>query len=342
MTSQRLRNALRGLALAVSASGLMSVAAPAADFAGKTVTLTIGHSAGGSYDLYARLFAQHVSRHLPGNPTVIVNHRTGAGTMNAANYLYAAAPRDGFVLGLTGNLLPFAQAVGMPGVRYDIREFQWLGNIARLVSVLVVWHTAPATTLDGIYKTEVVAGALARSTESYMVPAIMNAVLGTRFKIVQGYPGITQLDVAMERGETHVAVGAYRSYTARKPDWLQQKTVLPVVQIGLGSDPDLAGVPLLADLARTPADRQLIELVSSGSEFARAPYLPPGVPAAMVATWRAAFDATVADPRFLAAAKERRLDVAPIPADTLQQIAVRLLDTPKESVDRMRKILGIE
>lgn len=340
MTARQLIGVFCGVAFAVSA--FASEAASAAGFEGKTVTLTIGHSAGGSYDLYARLFAQHVSRHLSGNPTVIVNHRTGAGTMNAANYLYAAAPKDGLTLGLTGNLLPFAQAVGMPGVRYDIRGFQWLGNIARLVSVLVVWHTAPTTTLDGIYKTEIVAGALARSTESYMVPAIMNAVLGTKFKIVQGYPGITQLDVAMERGETHVAVGAYRSYAARKPEWLRQKTVLPMVQIGLGRDPDLTEVPLLTELARTPDDRQLIELVSSGSEFARAPYLPPGVPAAMVATWRAAFDATMTDARFLAAAKERRLDVAPVSAGALQQIAVRLLDTPKGSVARMREILGLK
>ncbi|MGE3934154.1 MAG: hypothetical protein AB7F67_12910 [Rhodospirillaceae bacterium] len=214
-------------ALIVSVAAAFAVPAqgqtPAEFFAGKTITLVVGYTAGGSYDFYARFLAEFLPRHLPGKPTIIVQNRPGAGSRNAANHVYAAAAKDGTVIGLTNNMLPLFQYLQPTGVRYDMTQVNWMGNMVVLNSVVALWHTAPAKTLDEARQAETVLGSTGRGGETYIVPAMMNAVLGTKFKIVTGYPGINESTLAIERGELHGRSGSWANIVQQSPVWVSGK-----------------------------------------------------------------------------------------------------------------------
>ncbi|MGE0747353.1 MAG: Bug family tripartite tricarboxylate transporter substrate binding protein, partial [Rhodospirillales bacterium] len=236
-------------ALIVSVAAAFAVPAqgqtPAEFFAGKTITLVVGYTAGGSYDFYARFLAEFLPRHLPGKPTIIVQNRPGAGSRNAANHVYAAAAKDGTVIGLTNNMLPLFQYLQPTGVRYDMTQVNWMGNMVVLNSVVALWHTAPAKTLDEARQAETVLGSTGRGGETYIVPAMMNAVLGTKFKIVTGYPGINEITLAIERGELHGRSGSWANIVQQSPEWVSGKKINVLAQIGAAKDPELPTVPLI-------------------------------------------------------------------------------------------------
>jgi len=332
--------------LAVAIAAVVAAAPAAAQttaefFAGKTITLVVGYTAGGSYDFYARFLAEFMPRHLPGKPTMIVQNRPGAGSRNAANHVYAAAAKDGTVIGLTNNMLPLFQYLQPTGVRYDMTQVHWLGNMVVLNSVVALWHTAPAKTLEEARRVETVLGSTGRGGETYIVPAMMNAALGTKFKIVTGYPGINEITLAIERGELHGRSGSWANLVQQSPEWISGKKINVLAQIGIAKDPELAAVPLITDLAANADDRQLLELVSGFPVFSRAPWLPPGVPAERVAAMRRAFDATLKDPEVLRFAKERNIDLSPNTGEEVQKLAASVGAIPAPLVARARDILQL-
>ncbi|MGE0744478.1 MAG: Bug family tripartite tricarboxylate transporter substrate binding protein [Rhodospirillales bacterium] len=337
---------IRRLALsAMAALGLVagaSAASAATSFAGKTVTIVVGLSAGGNYDFYARFLSEFYGKHLPGEPSVIVQNRTGAGSVTAANYLYGVAPKDGTTIAMTLDTLPLYQALRGKGIRFDLTKVQWIGNMAELNGAISVWHTAPATDIEGMKRAEVIMGSTGRSSGTFMLPALMNGVLGTKFKIVLGFPGTNEVNLAIERGEVHGrAGGSWDNLRVQKADWVRDRKIIPVAQAGFTRDPLIPDTPLLTEIATTPDQRKLMALLSSASVFSRAVYAPPETPADVVATLRRAFDATMKDPALVAAAEKRQIQISPQTGEDLQKLIAETLDLAPNLVDQARDILGI-
>jgi tripartite-type tricarboxylate transporter receptor subunit TctC len=313
-------------------------AASVADFyRGKTINVLIGVGVGGEYDLQARLVARHIGKHIPGNPTVVAQNMTGAGGLKMTNYLAAVAPRDGTTIGMIQNAFPALQAVGLAGVQFDAGKFHWLGTIAPVVETMAVWHTTGAKSIEDARKREIVAGASARGAITFTYPALMNDLLGTKFKIVTGYTGGNQINLAMERGEVEARNNTWSSWKATKRAWLVEKKIVVIAQAGPRA-PDL-DAPSLEGMATSPAERKLIELVVSGAHLGRPLAITPDVPAERVAALRAAFDATMKDAEFLAEAAAMGFEVAPVDGAALQAIVANVLATPKDVASRAKHLL---
>jgi hypothetical protein len=325
------------LALAIMASPAASQAQSVADFyRGKTVNVYIGVGVGGEYDIQARLVARHIGKHIPGNPTVIPQNMTGAGGLRMINYLYNVAPKDGTNIGMIANAFPAMQAVGISGVQFDAAKMGWLGSIAPAVETMAVWHTTGVKNIDDARKREIVAGASARGAITFIYPQMMNEFLGTKFKIVTGYPGGNQINLAMERGEVEARNNTWSSWKATKADWLKEKKITVIAQAGPRA-PDL-DAPSVEDAARTPEEKQLIELVVSGTRFGR-PMATNSVPADRLAALRAAYDATMRDPEFLAEAMALNFEVDPVQGDKMQKIVERILATPREIAAKAKGLM---
>jgi tripartite-type tricarboxylate transporter receptor subunit TctC len=313
-------------------------AEPVADFyRGKTVNVLIGVGVGGEYDIQARLVARHIGKHIPGNPNVVSQNMTGAGGLRMTNFLYSVAARDGTFIGMIANAFPALQAAGIPGVQFDAAKMQWLGTIAPVVETMAMWHTTGVKTIEDARKREVVAGASARGAMSFTHPALMNELLGTRFKIVTGYTGGNEINLAMERGEVEARNNTWSSWKATKAAWLKDKKILIIAQAGpKASDLD---APMIEELARNAEDRQLIELVMSGTQFGRPLTTNAGVPSERVAALRVAFAATMKDPEFLAEAAALNFEVNPVLGETMQRIVEKVLSTPAPVAARAKALL---
>jgi tripartite-type tricarboxylate transporter receptor subunit TctC len=332
---------------AVGAAALLTVAgltAPRAQsdvvsdfYRGKTVNVLIGVGAGGEYDLQARLVAKHIGRHIPGNPGVVAQNMTGASGLKMQNYLYVQAPRDGTYLGMSQNAFPAAQAAGLPGVQFDAAKFAWLGTIAPVVETMTVWHSSGIGSIEDARKRETIAGATSKGAITYIYAAMMNEFFGTKFKIVTGYNGGNEINLAMERGEVEARNNTWSSWKTTKPAWLRDKKITIIAQAGPRA-PDL-DAPSVEQLAKTAEDRRLIELVVSGTRLGRPLFITPGVPEERVRALRAAFDATMKDPEFLAEAASLNFDVAPVGGEALQKIVGEVLATPKDLAARARHLL---
>ena len=325
------------LALALLVAPAPAQAQTVAEFyRGKTVNVYIGVGVGGEYDIQARLVARHIGKHIPGNPTVVPQNMTGAGGLKMTNYLYNVAPKDGTAIGMIANAFPALQAVGIAGVQFDAAKMQWLGSIAPAVETMAVWHTTGIKTIEDARKRETVAGASARGAITFFYPAMMNEYLGTKFKIVTGYPGGNQINLAMERGEVEARNNTWSSWKATKADWLKDKKIAVIAQAGPRA-PDL-DAPSVEALAKTPDERKLIELVTSGTHLGR----PMATNAALperVAALRAAFAATMKDPEFLAEAQALGFEVDPVLGEKMQAIAEKVLATPKEVATKAKGLL---
>jgi len=326
-----------GLAMAGAACSPARAQSVADFYRGKTINVLIGVGVGGEYDLQARLVARHIGKHIPGNPNVVAQNMTGAGGINMANHLFNAAPRDGTSIGMMGNNFPATQAVGGKQVKFDAGKFQWLGTIAPVVETMAVWHTTGVKSIDDLRKRETVAGASGRGAITFFYPTMMNEFLGTKFKIVTGYPGGNQINLAMERGEVEARNNTWSSWKATRPAWLKNKLITVVVQAGPRA-PDL-DAPSVEELARTPEDRRTIELIVSGTQLGRPLATTPDVPADRLAALRDAFRATMKDPEFLKDAKQMNFEVNPVYGETMQKIVEKVLSTPKDLVMRAKAIL---
>jgi hypothetical protein len=261
---------------------------------------------------------------------------TGAGGLRMINYLYNVAPKDGTNVGMIANASVAMQATSIAGVQFDAAQMQWLGSIAPAVETMAVWHTAGIKSLDDVRKKQVVAGASARGAITFIYPEMMNEFLGTKFKIVTGYPGGNQINLAMERGEVEARNNTWSSWKATKPDWLKEKKITVIAQAGPRA-PDL-DAPSVEDAARTPEERQLIELVTSGTQLGR-PFATNAAPADRVAVLRAAFAATMKDPEFLTEAGQLGFEVDPVLGEKMQKIVEKVLATPKDVAAKAKGLL---
>src|SRR5882757_6089878 len=315
-----------------------SEAQSVADFyRGKTVNMVIGVGVGGEYDLQARLVARHIGKHIPGNPLVVPQNMTGAGGIKMANWLFTQAARDGTNIGMLGNNFPATQAVGGQGVQFDAVKFRWLGTIAPVVETMAVWSTTGVKSVADVRAREIIAGATGRGAITYSYPSMMNEFLGTKFKIVTGYQGGNEVSFAMERGEVQARNNTWSSWKATRPQWISEKKIVVIAQAGPRA-PDL-DAPSVEDLARNPLERQLIELVVSGTRLGRPMATTPDVPADRLAALRAAYRATMADPEFRADAAGMNFDVAPVHGEQMQQIVAQIMSVPKDLAARAKHLV---
>jgi tripartite-type tricarboxylate transporter receptor subunit TctC len=331
----------RRIATIAAAFALLGAARARADdiedfYRGKTLYALVGVSAGGEYDFQLRLVAKHIGRFIPGKPTVVAQNMTGATGMVMANYLYRVAPKDGTYIGLIQNGLPASQAVGMEGVQFDAARFNWLGSIAPTNETMTTWKTTGVKTIEDARKTELVAGAVGSSGITLSLPIMLNDLLGARFKMVPGYTGSGQLDIAMERGEVSARANAWSSLKAGKPDWIANHDINILVHSG-PKPADLAGVPAIEDLLTNSADKPVVDIVTSGDRLGHPFATAPDVPAKRVEALRKAFETMLADPDFRRDAAAAKLEVAPVSAEALANAVRAALDAPPDAKARARK-----
>jgi tripartite-type tricarboxylate transporter receptor subunit TctC len=332
--------------LIIAAATLVAAQAAAQDVAelykGKTVSIVMGTGPGGSYDLYGRTIAEHLGRHIPGNPTVIVEHMPGAGGVIAGNHIYGPAPQDGTKI-LLSHALPLVEKLeGGAGIRFEARRFNWLGTYDSIVQVMTLWHTAPAkTTGDLIRSKDTIVGAFSKTHLTYQWAMLVKSTLGADYKVVAGYRSGNDLNLAMERGEIHGWTAAWANLAGTKPDWLRDKKVNMLIQFTLERHPDLSGVPTLLELV--PADQKdVVEFITSGTPFARALAVGPGVPADRVAALRKAFDDLMKDQAFLADAAKRKLDIDPRNAAQAHAMVDKIASASPQLIARVKKAIGQE
>jgi tripartite-type tricarboxylate transporter receptor subunit TctC len=329
--------AVVGLCLA----GAPAQADPVADFyRGKTINLIIGTSTGNDYDFRARLLARHLGRHIPGEPAIVPQNMPGVGGVKAADYLATIAPRDGTTLHMIMSNMMSSQAIGAPGVQFDTRKFFWIGNTTSTPNVMVSWHTSGITSIEQVKTRQLIVGAPG-GTAGVLYATVMNALLGTKLKLVTGYPGGNEVNLAMERGEIDGrASNSWASWKSTRPDWVADKKIIVLVQVGLKRAPDLPDVPLLLELARNDSDRQVLTFLSADTAISRALVAAPDTPPERVAALRRAFDVTMKDPEFLAEAEKSQMDILPMSGEDAQKIADSIVNTPPATVARAKAILG--
>ncbi len=314
----------------------------AAFYKGKTVTVVVGYAPGGGYDTYARTLSQFIGRHIPGNPTVIVENMAGADSIKSANYLFTAAPKDGTVIGTFGRGLPYAELVGDPSAQFKSAQFNWIGSMNDEVSLCVALSTAPVKKFDDLLTTTLRIGANGLNDDTGFFPRFLNGALGTKFDIVTGYGGGNNIDLAMERGEVQGRCGfSWSSIVSTKPQWLKDKFVSLLLQMSLAKHPDVPKeVPLVMDYAKNDEQRQMLEVIFSRQTMGRPFTAPPGVPAERVKALRDAFDKTMADPEFKAGADKAKQEINPKGGAEIQKILEKFFQTPKPLIDKLKAIVG--
>jgi tripartite-type tricarboxylate transporter receptor subunit TctC len=306
-------------------------------YAGKTIDMIIGFSAGGGYDRPARLLAQFMEGHLPGNPTIVPRNMPGGGSRTAAGYVYNVAPKDGTVLATIDQSLPLQQALGEQ-LQFDAAKFTWVGNLVANTNVLGVWSASGVKTIEDAKRKEVTIGAT--GSGSSQQPKIMNVLLGTKFKIILGYPGGSEINLAIERGEVMGRTNTWASFKSSKPDWIRDGKINILVQIGLSKASDLPDVPLLMDLGKTAEDRAMLKLFSAPATIGRPIVSTPGLPGPTVKILHAAFSATVKDPAFLKEAKKEKIAIEPMSGADLQAIVAEVIATPRPIAEKLHSLLG--
>lgn len=324
---------LLGLAAASSAAAQDSVAAFYKD---KTLRLVVGVGVGSGYDINARLLARHMSKHIPGHPQIIVQNQPGAGSLTMTNQLYAGGPFDGTVFGATFNGLPTAPLLQPTGVRFEATKINWIGSTNRETQATYLWHTVPVNTLDDVKTTEVLIGAQAPGSTQYDYPMLSNALFGTKFKVITGYQATPKINLAIERGEVHGTWANWSTLKAISSQWLAEKKIKLLVQWALTKHREMPDVPLILDYAKTPEQRQALELALARLEFGRPFLMPPNVPAERVNAIRRAFDATMKDLEYRAEAEKLKIEIDPLSGEQVAVVIERIHRTPEDTVARVR------
>jgi tripartite-type tricarboxylate transporter receptor subunit TctC len=322
-------------------SATAALAQPAADFyKGKTVTLVISSSSGGGYDVMGREIAKYLGSHIPGNPRVVVSNMPGAGGIVAMNYFYRNAPKDGtFIAGMQNNT-PFEPLLGTKEAQYDPTKFNWLGSPSAEVGLIAVWKTAPVNTLADLKTRQITVGSSGANSTPSFYARLINETLGTKMKIVVGYPGQNEVYFAMERGEVDGFPSLfYNTLNSTRPNWRTEKNLKLILQYGLEKEPAIPDVPSALDLAANAEDRQLLQAGLAEVTLGRPYLMPPGVPADRVALMRKALADTFKDPGFVADAKRMALGVnTPKSGEQIQQLIADTYRTPPKVIDRLRKL----
>jgi tripartite-type tricarboxylate transporter receptor subunit TctC len=337
----RLKLAFASVAAALVLSAAGHAQSPADFYKGKSVDLYIGYSAAGGYDVYARLLARHMGNYIPGKPNIVTRNMPGAGSLVLANWLYNVAPKTGTAFGTIGRGTGFDPLLGNAKAKFEASKFNWIGSMNDEVSVCVAWHTTGVTKLEQVLEKELVVGGTGPAADTDQFPKILNSVLGTKFKIVSGYPGGNDVGLAMERGEVHGRCGwSWSSVESTHPQWLEKKQINILAQLSLNKHADLPNVPLIMDFAKTEEQKQIFRLVFARQVMGRPFLAPPGVPADRVAALREAFMATMKDQAFLAEAKKSQLEITPVSGQEVQKLVEEVYKTPKEIADKVANALN--
>ncbi len=331
----------KAAALAMLAS-LVALGAAFADavgdfYKGRPIDLYIGYSVGGAYDLYARVIGRHLGAHIPGNPTLVPKNLEGAGSLRLANYLYRVAPKDGSAIGTIGRGIAFDPLLIGQGDAFDAQKFNWIGSANNEISVCVAMRQSGITRFEDLFTKELTVGGTGTSADTDQFPRVLNSVLGTKFKIVEGYPGGNDVVLAMERGEVQGRCGwSWSSVKSTHKSWIDDKRMIVLVQLSLGKHPELPDVPLAMDFANTDEQRQILKLVLARNVMGR-PYLaPPDVPADRVATLRDAFSATMTDNDFRAEADKTNLEINPVSGAEVEKLVKEVYATPPDVVAKAK------
>jgi len=338
----RISACLLAIALLLPAGGAAAQQGSSDSFWGKELSVYIGSTPGGGYDQYGRLLARHIGRHLPGNPSVVPRNMPAGGGREVMSYLYNVAPKDGTAIAITLRDVGFDPLLNAgAAAKYDALRLTWLGSMNAETSLCVSWATAPFRSLQDTMQHEIIMGSSGPDASDSVHPRLLNQIAGTKFKLVEGYQGSTEVHLAMERGEVQGRCGlGWDSIVSRYKQWLDEKKIVLLVQMALDKHPDLPNVPFVMDLARTERDRQIASLVLGPNKMGRPIFAPPGLAPERVRILREAFAATMRDPQLKADADKMRVPIEWLSGADTEALVKRLYATPPEVIAATRKLLG--
>ena len=305
-----------------------------ADFyRGKSIEVVIGSSAGGGYDLYARMLARHMSKYIPGNPKLVPKNMEGASGMRLANWLNQVAPRDGTVFGATSRAFAFEPMLGNKAAQYDAGKITWIGSANDEVSVCMAWHTSGVARFEDVQGKELMVGTSGVADDTYQFPSLLNNMFGAKFKMITGYPGGNDINLGLERGEVHGRCGIpWSTLKATRPQWLAEKQVNLLMQFSLAKHKELPNVLLVTDLAKSDEQRLILRLIFGRQVMGRPFAAPPDVPKDRADALRKAFMDTMNDRDFLAEVEKAKVEVTPVSGDTLNQMVQDIYASTPPSV----------
>jgi tripartite-type tricarboxylate transporter receptor subunit TctC len=337
MNTRRIERVLVAAVLLVAAVTTSSAhAQPAQSFAGKTIRLYIGTSPGGGYDTYGRLVARHIGRQLPGNPAVVAQNMPGASSLVLANFLFNQAPRDGTALGIINQSMPTEQYLLEQNVNYDASKFNWIGRVSSTVELLIVWHTVPVARIEDVRSRETIMGGTGPTSSTEFIPRVLNNLAGTKFKVISGFKGTSEVALAMERGEIEGSGTPLESLSSYRANWVRDKKIKLLLQEATTRDPEIPDVPAMVELGTTEEARQILRFFASASEIGRSIVAPPAIALETVQTLRRAFDAMFADPAFLDDIKRAGIVVKPITGERLQAAVATVANFPPALIQKAR------
>jgi tripartite-type tricarboxylate transporter receptor subunit TctC len=343
MTRRRRRILLKSTFVAACAAQSFAALAAEPDFKGKTIRIIVGTTAGGFYDNVGRVLARHLPDRLPGRPNIVVENMPGASGLQAANYLATAAPKDGTVLSVFNKSLPLYEALATPGVRFSSRALSWIGAVTQTQDAVVVWRTSSVRTLEDAKRQDVVFGAVSVVGTTFTYPAILNAFLGTKIRIVTGYAGGLAVDHGMEQGEIEGrGSNQWSTWKFEHPSWVSEKKIIPILQIGLHREPDLPDVPMLSELGVTPIQKAVFKLFSDAAAFDGPLVGPPDLPPETLGILRKAFDEVGRDPAYIKDATALGLEPDPLSGAVVGQIVDRIEAAPLPTVDAVKKAIAAQ
>ena len=325
--------------LAAVAPGAPAKADVADFYAGKTVTIMVPSGLGASLGIYARMLSARMGEHIPGKPSIILSERAGGGGVNGTLWAFNVAPRDGSLIAAI--LAPSVLAPVLHNAKFDATKFQWIGAITPNPATVAVWHTAPVKTVAEAQKTEITVGATQFGSETYITPQLMNALLGTKFKIVKGYKAGAELNKAMEQGEIQGRMSYWSGWLAVRPDWVRDGKIVQLLQYGPPIK-KLPNVPRFRDLVQDLEGKKMVQFLEVANSVGIAYWVHPDVPADRIAALHAAFMATMKDPAFLSDAAKARAEVDPVSAEDLHRTVAEGLDVSPALITHMKKALNFK
>ena len=310
-------------------------------YKGKTVNVVVGYAPGGGYDIYARLMARHINKHIPGNPTIVVQNMPGAATLTATNYVYNIAPQDGTVIGAVDQNIPMYELLNGKGVRYASAKFGWLGSLSSANGVTIAWSATGIKNLDQVKQRKVTIGTTGNNDDAYIYALSLNELAGTQFQTIQGYAGTSNVNLALEKGEVE-AMGRsnFYGFRSQKPDWLRDNKVNILAQIGLEKQPELPDVPLLLDLAKAGRDKEVATLVSIPPSIGYTYFVGPNVPADRRAALEDAFTKMTTDREMLDDARNINAEIRPKSGKEIVAVIARAQTISESARQHTAKFLG--
>lgn len=337
MTCRRV--ALIATAVLLATGGSASAQSVADFYKGKSVTLTIGTDAGGGYDQYARTLARYMGKHIPGNPNFVAKNMPGAGGLMATNRIYAIAPKDGTEIGTAHRGIPIMPLLGQAD-NFDASKFVWIGSMNQEIAVCYSWQTSPVKTFQDLMSKELIVGTTGKGADLSSFEQPLINLLGAKLKVIHGYEGGHNIDRAVEQGEIQGRCGvSWSSMIARNTQWLRDKKINILIQLGIGKHEDLPNVPTAQDFAKSPDDKVILDLLLTPQLIGRPYFGPPGMPADRAKALRDAFNATMQDPGLLEEAKKQKLEVELIRGEQIEKLINQAYAAPPEVIARAREAI---